>query len=196
MRPPKSLTVYGMWTVRTMTEADIPEVSTIRVTGWQAAYAGILPRSYLDGMTVEADVRARRGYFEQPKGDIANLVAVNAQGAVVGWACIGPDRDTGHAASATPTAAASGELYALYVQPTLTGSGIGRTLLDAAHTHAVAQGFEELRLWVLTDNTRARRFYERAGYAADGAVQADEYDGVSVSEVRYRRTPLVKPQAA
>lgn len=68
------------------------------------------------------------------------------------------------------------------------GSGIGRLLLDAVHAHAHADGFRLMLLWVLTDNTRARRFYERAGYIADGAVQADDYDGVSVPEVRYRRT--------
>jgi hypothetical protein len=56
------------------------------------------------------------------------------------------------------------------------------------HTHALAYGFDLVLLWVLDDNTTARRFYERAGYVADGAVQADDYDGVSVSEVRYRRT--------
>lgn len=81
-----------------------------------------------------------------------------------------------------------GELYALYVQPSLIGPGIGRTLLEAVHPHAHADGFSLMLLWVLTDNTRARHFYERAGYIADGAVQADNYDGVSVSEVRYRRT--------
>ncbi|MEU2868537.1 hypothetical protein ABZ769_04940 [Streptomyces olivoreticuli] len=37
------------------------------------------------------------------------------------------------------------------------------------------------------DNPRARRFYELAGYAPDGAVPYDDYDGVPVPEVRYRR---------
>lgn len=169
-----------MLTVREMTEADVAAVSGVRVTGWKAAYGGILPKSYLDRMTVEADTRERRRHFERPRNGSANLVAVDAQGAVVGWACVGTYRGAGSSRTA-------GELYALYVQPSRIGSGIGRALLGAVHTHAVAQGFELLLLWVLTDNTRARRFYERAGYAADGAVQADDYDGVSVSEVRYRR---------
>jgi hypothetical protein len=45
----------------------------------------------------------------------------------------------------------------------------------------------ELLLWVLRDNARARRFYERAGYVCDGATQADDYDGVTAVEVRCRR---------
>ncbi|MER6449193.1 GNAT family N-acetyltransferase [Streptomyces venezuelae] len=157
-----------------MTEADVAAVSEIRVTGWKAAYAGIVPQSYLDRMTVEADTDQRLRYFARPDKATVDLVAVDSRGAVVGWACLGPSRTD------------AGELYALYVRPSLTGSGIGRTLLDAVHAHALARGFGSLLLWVLTDHHRARRFYERAGYAADGGVQADDYDGVSLGEVRYR----------
>ncbi|MGW1169121.1 N-acetyltransferase family protein [Streptomyces sp. NPDC002550] len=164
-----------------MTEVDVPAVSAIRVIGWQTAYAGIVPRSYLDGMTVEADVQQRRRHFERSKEGTTNLVAVDAHGRVVGWACFGRFRSN-------EASTAMGELYALYVQPSLIGAGIGRMLLEAVHAHARADGFSLMLLWVLTDNTRARHFYERAGYIADGAVQADDYDGVLVSEVRYRRT--------
>jgi ribosomal protein S18 acetylase RimI-like enzyme len=75
---------------------------------------------------------------------------------------------------------------ALYVRPALIGSGVGRVLLHAVHQHAAAHGFRTMRLWVLRDNQRARRFYERAGYIWDGTVQDDDYDGVPVAEVRYR----------
>ncbi|MFJ2564345.1 GNAT family N-acetyltransferase [Streptomyces sp. NPDC087568] len=165
-----------------MTEADVPAVSAIRVTGWQAAYDGIVPRSFLDDMTVEEDIQQRRRHFDSSKGgttSTTDLVAVDTHGRVVGWACLGRSGGDG-------TSAAVGELYALYVQPSLVGTGIGRTLLDAVHAQARVRGFSLMLLWVLTDNTRARRFYERAGYTADGAVQADDYDGVSVPEVRYR----------
>jgi len=38
---------------------------------------------------------------------------------------------------------------------------------------------------VLEDNPRARRFYERAGWAPDGARKAEERFGVRAPEVRY-----------
>lgn len=166
-----------------MTEADVPAVSAIRVSGWKSAYAGIVPRSFLDDMTVEVDVQQRRQYFKRAGEGVTNLVAVDPHGRVVGWACLGPLRCGG-------ASAATGELYALYVQPSLTGSGIGRILLDAMHARAHADGFDRVLLWVLVANSGARRFYERAGYVADGAVQADDYDGVSVPEVRYQRQLL------
>ena len=48
-------------------------------------------------------------------------------------------------------------------------------------------GFAESVLWVLPGNVRARRFYERAGWTADGAEKISEVFGVTVPEVRYRR---------
>jgi ribosomal protein S18 acetylase RimI-like enzyme len=51
-----------------------------------------------------------------------------------------------------------------------------------------AEGFATAVLWVLEDNPRARRFYERHGWAASGIeANFDEYCEVSVPEVEYRK---------
>lgn len=44
-----------------------------------------------------------------------------------------------------------------------------------------------MRLWVLEENDRARRFYERMGLAPDGARDTFTPDGTTVElpEVRY-----------
>jgi hypothetical protein len=42
-------------------------------------------------------------------------------------------------------------------------------------------------LWVLPGNHRARRFYEVAGWVADGTERTDEVLGVVVAEARHRR---------
>jgi len=42
-------------------------------------------------------------------------------------------------------------------------------------------------LWVLRENRRARRFYELAGWSADGAAKdAELLGGLTLPEVRYR----------
>jgi ribosomal protein S18 acetylase RimI-like enzyme len=50
------------------------------------------------------------------------------------------------------------------------------------------EGFATASLWVLEDNPRAQRFYEREGWARDGGLREEEFLGVSISEVRYRIT--------
>jgi GNAT superfamily N-acetyltransferase len=170
-----------MVSVRIMTEADIDAVSAIRVSGWQAAYAGIVPASYLDAMSVTADAAARRERLATDGGRAENLVALDADGAeVTGWACHGPNRGE-------PDGSANGELYALYVRPDLIGGGVGRALMDTVLVRAADRRFSRLLLWVLADNARARRFYEHAGFAPDGVEQTDDYDGVPLRELRYVR---------
>ncbi|MFE7664939.1 GNAT family N-acetyltransferase [Streptomyces celluloflavus] len=182
-----------------MTEADIDAVSAVRVQGWQAAYPGLMPQAYLDAMSVARDAAERRSRFGRRLPQACDLVAVR-EGAVAGWAALGPARDpdlsgtpdtpgVSDAPAAEPPAdpPAAGELFALYVTPGLTGTGIGRALLTAGPDRARAAGWETLCLWVVRGNTRARRFYERAGFVPDGAEEAYEVAGVSVPEVRYRR---------
>ena len=55
-------------------------------------------------------------------------------------------------------------LDGLYVVPERWGSGIAVELHDAALDVVRAAGFEQCHLWVLDDNRRARRFYERLGW--------------------------------
>ncbi|MGI9099684.1 MAG: GNAT family N-acetyltransferase [Solirubrobacteraceae bacterium] len=49
----------------------------------------------------------------------------------------------------------------LYVDPTLTGRGIGTALLGLAKRERPAR----LRLWTFASNTREQRVYERRGFA-------------------------------
>ncbi|GAA2310186.1 GNAT family N-acetyltransferase [Streptomyces caniferus] len=179
-----------------MTEADIDAVSAVRVRGWQAAYRGLMPQAYLDAMTVAADAERRRSWFGRRSPEVADLVA-ERDGEVVGWACVGPARDPDIAPgplelpAPRPTA---GELLALYVSPVLIGTGVGRALLAAGTARARASGYLALYLWVVRGNTRALRFYERAGFVPDGAQEAYEVGGRSVPELRYRRPLTPEPE--
>ena len=165
--------------IREMTEADVTTVSTIRVRGWQWAYAGLLPQGYLDAMDPEQDAAERREFLPRSAGRVQNLVA-EVDGAAVGWAAFGPYRGE-------PDDSGDGELYALYVLPEHVGTGVGRALITAAVRRTAELGRGRLLLWVLAGNDRARRFYQVAGFAPDGAETSDTYDGVPLREVRYVR---------
>jgi GNAT superfamily N-acetyltransferase len=62
-------------------------------------------------------------------------------------------------------------LDGLYVRPDAWGSGLAVTLHEAAVEALREAGVERARLWVLEENHRARRFYERRGWAADGTTR-------------------------
>ncbi|HEY5187376.1 MAG TPA: hypothetical protein VIM19_21360 [Actinomycetes bacterium] len=61
---------------------------------------------------------------------------------------------------------------------------MGRHLMAAA-LRDVPPEVTTVSLWVLADNTRARSFYEAAGFVADGRCQDIEIGGTTVAEVRY-----------
>lgn len=164
--------------IRPMDLADCGRVSQIRVRGWRHAYQGLMPQPYLDGLSVTADAERRRARFARADGSVVNLVAERG-GEVLGWAAHGPHRD-GEARTG------DAELYAIYVDPAHLGSGIGGALL--AEVLGQCAPCRRLYLWVLADNTPARRFYERAGFRPDGAEEPFEAGGVFVPEVRYVRT--------
>lgn len=163
--------------IRDMTLADCRSVSELRIRGWRAAYRGLVPRSYLDALDVDADAERRRARFAEGEGSVVNLVA-ERDGVLAGWAAHGPCRDG-------DLRTADGELYAIYVSPDLRGGGIGHALLAESVRQCAAAGHERMFLWVFKENAGARRFYERAGFRADGAQEPFEADGVAVPEVRY-----------
>ncbi|MET9502069.1 GNAT family N-acetyltransferase [Streptomyces sp. NPDC006622] len=165
--------------VREMTLGDCDRVSEIRVRGWQSAYRGLMPQSHLDALSVSEDAERRRGWFTRGDGDVLNLVA-ERDGEVLGWAAHGAYRD-GEARTS------DAELYAIYVDPVRLGGGVGRALLTESVRRGTAAGHPRMYLWVIEGNTAARRFYERAGFQADGEREPFEVDGVQVPEVRYVR---------
>ncbi|MFD7876117.1 GNAT family N-acetyltransferase [Streptomyces sp. NPDC059766] len=165
--------------VRDMGLADCDRVSEIRIRGWQSAYRGLMPQAYLDGLDVAADAERRRTRFTQGDGRVGNLVA-ELGGELVGWAAHGPYRDG-------EVRTEDAELYAIYVHPGHYGGGVGRALLAESVRLRAAAGHPRMLLWVLKENTGARRFYERAGFRADGVEEPFEAGGTEVPEVRYSR---------
>jgi RimJ/RimL family protein N-acetyltransferase len=64
-------------------------------------------------------------------------------------------------------------LHGLYVVPEAWGSGVALALHDAAL--AALPDCAEVRLWVLEENRRARRFYEKHGWRRNGETRVVEY---------------------
>jgi ribosomal protein S18 acetylase RimI-like enzyme len=163
-------------TVRRATVQDAPAIGRVHVRAWQAAYRGQMPDGYLDGLRPEERAASwERGLCREHHRD--PLLVAEDNGQVVGFALVGPAQD--------PEGA--GQLYAINVDPDHWGMGVGRALLAAAQAELARLGHTEAVLWVLPGNARARRFYEVAGWADDGAQRTGEAGGIVFTEVRYRR---------
>jgi GNAT superfamily N-acetyltransferase len=65
-------------------------------------------------------------------------------------------------------AVSPGWLNGLYVRPEAWGTGVAAALHERA---LAAHGPGTMRLWVLEENRRARRFYERRGWRPDGTTR-------------------------
>lgn len=83
----------------------------------------------------------------------------------------------------------------LYVATDLTGTGIGKRLLDAMLAEAAADSIPTVELWTFQRNAGARRFYERNGFVAieftDGASNEEREP-----DVRYTRAIRVAAAGA
>jgi GNAT superfamily N-acetyltransferase len=160
--------------VRPASPADARAIAEVHVATWRGAYGHVFPAEVLDSLSVED----REQMWHQVIGNEAMSVYVAESAGVVGFVSVGPSRD----------AKGEGELYAIYVHPGAWGSGAGKALMDSAREW-LAQRFSSAILWVIEDNPRARRFYEREGWIVDG-WRTDVVRGIEVPEVRYRLSGL------
>jgi GNAT superfamily N-acetyltransferase len=165
---------------------DAREITAVWVRAWQVAYAGVVPAEFLMAMDVESHVPYRRKRIAELAPPSAMLVACEDEG-VVGFANVSGYR-TDPGETVGPDV---GEVCGIYVHPSRWSTGTGYALMEAAVAQLRKTGFTDVRLWVLDENPRARRFYERFGYVADGAakmftVDRDGPNEAEVREVRYR----------
>jgi len=160
------------WSIRPATLDDVDAIVDLRIAGWRAAYSHVMTADFLDRLAARRDseVDARRTRLGDPT--VRQFVGT-AQGRVVGWALAGPGKDD--------DAPAPNELYALYVDPDLHGSGIASALLDAVI------GRNPASLWVLGDNPRAQAFYSREGFVADGVSKMLDGELSHIPEIRMVR---------
>ena len=148
--------------VRDAEPDDAPACAAVHVASWQDTYRGAVPDEYLDALAPADRLDAWRDWIgqERPRGCI--LLAVDDGDVDDTWALL-------------PT---------LYRPPAAIGRGHGSALMDVGLARLAAHGYQHVELWVHPDNQRARRFYERGGWASDGTTQVEQVWGVELAELR------------
>jgi GNAT superfamily N-acetyltransferase len=184
------MSVTGEFAIRPGTRADADAVTDVQVASWRAGYAHVFPDSVLYADDFDS---SRRTFWTNWRFGPGHRIAVavdpaaddgsgEGDGRVVGFCSYGPERERARGYTGR------GEVWAFYVHPDYWGSGVAASLMEHVEQRMRAEGFGTAVLWVLDDNPRARRFYERHGWSATGiAANFDEYCEVSVPEVEYRK---------
>lgn len=167
-------------TIRSAEPTDAPAIAEVQVLSWQQAYVGLIPDQYLGAL--HGSLARREAFWREAiAARRARVHLACADEKVVGFIAIGPSRDED--ASAVET----GEVTAFYLLPQYWRTGTGRSLWAAGLHSLVEQGYRQAMLWVLSDNARARRFYDQAGWSAEpGSERSLLIGGASLREIRYR----------
>ena len=149
------------------TEAEIKGKAYVHWKSWHEAYSGIISQEYLDKLTLE---KCEKMAFSWPD----NTIVAEDNGKVIGFVCYG---DRGEEA---PDA---GEIFALYVLADYYGKGVGQQLMAEGLAHI--NHFPQVRLWVLKENKRAIRFYEKCRFHPDGIEKISP--NIAATEIRMTR---------
>lgn len=163
--------------IRFAQPADAPAIALVHVRSWQSAYTGVVPQEHLDALDpAEESLRwtERLAAAAPPR---ARVLVAESDHRVIAFAGFRPVGDTSE----------DGEIHTLYAHPGHWGTGVGRALLAATTTALETAGYRHGTLWVLAANTRARRFYEAAGWRFDGTTTEGTDDGPALRELRYRK---------
>ena len=160
--------------LRAARPADATAVAQVHHLTWVNTLGDLLPASFWETHTLEERTRTWRRWLTLGGGPSAMLAEVG--GEIVGVAYAAPARRQHGIAPVRER-----QLWMLYVLEEHHGTGVGQALLDA-----VVPPGEPCQLWVAEDNPRARRFYERNGFALEGARITDE-QFADLTELRMTR---------
>jgi len=141
-----------MYSLRYATTDDAAGMARVNVESWRATYQGIVHEEFLQNLSVEQRTEFWKKVIGQLHPQKTQIVAVDANNTVVGYAAGGVSREAG----------LDCELYALYLLPSWQGCGIGKKLVEQVFSFCKTQNMQTLYVWVLKDNP-SRMFYEVMG---------------------------------
>jgi|SRR5690606_36767649 len=163
--------------IRLAQQADCWRLAELHVASWKDAYEGILPKTYLDSLSVEK----RSQDWETLLGSGESKVLLHFDGGhLVGFGALCPSRDD--------DGEESGEVSALYYAKSAWGTGLAAELMELIQKELKNDGFSRITLWVLRENARAQAFYRKFAFVADGTKRKLERDSVTIEEIRMVRS--------
>ncbi|GAB3139487.1 GNAT family N-acetyltransferase [Micromonospora sonneratiae] len=163
-------------TLRPAHSDDLMAVGALHYRARLAAYRDFVPAEALAAISAESMGRwwTERWPYER---DSHRMTVAEYDGRLVGFTYLGP----------APDDPAVGELYAIHLDPSEQGKGVGKLLMVDALESLRQRGWQRASLWVLADNTHARRFYERGGWSVSGEEREGDVGTAITRQLRYVR---------
>lgn len=148
-------------------------ISRIYEESWKFAYKDIIPQSYLESIPAG-------NWVSNLDKEGMNTLVMCEDDMYIGT--------SSYCKSRFSDFADFGEIVSIYLLPQYIGRGYGMRLLDAVVGELSYLGFQDIHLWVLEDNLRARRFYEKAGFVSSKNYLNDTIGGKELREMQYYRS--------
>ena len=153
---------------------DSITASRIYARSWRVGYRGLLPDSVLSHIQDDTWVDKLNDNYITHRLELA-ILSLNGEDA--GAASYGYARDI--------VDKTKGEIVSFYFLQPYWGSGCAGALMDHAIDRLRQIGCRRFRLWVLRENVRARRFYEKYGFSLSGREMLSEVKGTPATLYEY-----------
>lgn len=146
---------------------EIKQISKIYIDSWKITYDGFVSDSYLKSLNYH-DAEKKWSDFLNDTKNFIFVAKENNQ--VIGFVagCIDDENS-------------EGELYALYVNPTLKNTGIGSKLLDKFFEHMKENHITSIIVWAMSKNKKAISYYKHKG-AVEYNHRMNSFDGEVVED--------------
>lgn len=132
-------------------EEEIKGKAYIHYKSWHETYTSLVDTEYMSGITLEKCEKIAHKWQE-------NILIAKDGEKVIGFVGYGTYRGA--------NLPEHGEVYGIYVLEEYHGLKVGYALMNAALN--ILSDFKKIAVWVLKDNNKAIRFYERYGFRFDG----------------------------
>mmetsp|Transcript_2763 Transcript_2763/g.7150 ORF Transcript_2763/g.7150 Transcript_2763/m.7150 type:complete len:179 (-) Transcript_2763:281-817(-) len=134
-------------TIRAARQADADKIATVHVASWRDAYRDMMPADYLRDQVV-VDLTSHWRSIDYDGGDV--FLVAEAEGEILGFVAVYRNQNPPY-------------LDNLHVDVPRRSAGLGTKLMSAVASRLDALGETGVFLYIIRDNHKAQRFYERLG---------------------------------
>ena len=149
---------------------DFESIGNIYASSWKTAYHGIVPQDYLDNLSGNRWTKVLKN------SEYDAFVVMDGK-KYAGTSSVSPARDA--------SMKGWGEIISIYLLPEYWGRRYAQPLFQTSVNALRAMGFGSVFLWVLRENIRARKFYEKCGFEKNGDISSIVIAEKELTEIKY-----------